>query len=267
MSAVQPHIAQIDAAIVRGEWWRSVFDELSEVGAARVEALSVTEAKGLARVVLDFCRLARAVRLAIVAAMRLDDILNGLAGLRSLGAEAIADVRARARAMAEDAAAAREKARAKREARLAEMGQQVFDSAANETSNGEADDPGNEEREKPALAERDPVVEALDRRLTVDPAGVDFDDLQLRETVLRICADLNITPDWSRWEAGDWKAVEAPPPKPIQTPPAPIAAPRVRPPPLVHGLPDLTPRPTDTAIGLALETSPIAPQRFWPKVE
>jgi hypothetical protein len=259
MSAAQPHIAEIDAVIARGEWWRNVFDELSEVGTARVEALSATPGKGWARVVIDVCRLARAVRLAIVAAMRLDDILKGLAGLRNLGADALAEARARARAKAEEVAAARDKARARREARLTEMREQALKSVASERPDGEG--------EKPALAERDPVVEALNRRLTVDPAGVDFDDLQLRETVMRICADLNIAPDWSRWEAGEWNAIEAPPPKPVQTPPTPTIAPKVRPPPLVHGLPDLRARPTDTAIGLALQTGSVAPPGFRPKLE
>ena len=252
MSAAQPHIAEIDAAVARGEWWRRVFDELSEVGMTRVEALSVARGNGLGRVAVEFCRLARAVRLAVVAAMRLDDILRGLTALRRLGADAIADARASAGARAEAAAAARERAKARREARLADIGGRVFDSVANETPNRDEDAP-----EKSGSAERDPLVEALNRRLTVDPASVDFDDLQLRETVLRICADLNITPDWSRWEAGDWNAV-APPPAPspppsIRTTSISSAAPKLRPPPLVHGLPGLT--------------SQSAPSGFRPRLE
>ncbi len=48
------------------------------------------------------------------------------------------------------------------------------------------------------------MVEALDRRLDVDPAGVDVDAVPPRWTVERICADLGLSPDWSRREAGDW---------------------------------------------------------------
>jgi hypothetical protein len=243
MSAVQPHIAEIDAAIVRGEWWRRVFRELSEVAMARAEALSVAEPKGLAWVAVEFCRFARAVRLAVVATMRLGNILRGLEALRHMGAQAIADARASAKAMAEAAATARENLRARREARLAEIRERVGAPEAGETLSHAEGDHDKIDPNKPARRERDPLVEALDRRLTVDPAGVDFDDLQLRETVLRICADLNISPDWSRWDAGDWSGIAPASPSValVQTAPAPTSAgPKFDPPPLIGGLPGLT---------------------------
>lgn len=243
MTPAQFQTAKIDTAIARGEWWQRVFGELSEVAMARAEALSVAEPKGLAWVAKEFCRFARAVRLSIVAVMRLADILRGLELLRHLGAQAIADARARAKAMAEAAIAARENARARREARQAEIRERAGAPEAGETLSHAESGHVKTDADKPGPRERDPLVEALDRRLTVDPAGVDFDDLQLRETVLRICADLNITPDWSRWQAGDWKGVEPAPPSegPVQTAPAPTrAGPTLDPPPLIRGLPGLT---------------------------
>ena len=102
-------------------------------------------------------------------------------------------------------------------------------------------------RAKPEPRDRDPLVEALDKRLAaVDPAIVDFDDLGLRETVLRICADLGVEPDWSRWEAGDWKTPDTPP---NTAPQVQVSPPRaVTPPPgvllpfILPGLPRPAPR-------------------------
>ena len=82
------------------------------------------------------------------------------------------------------------------------------------------------ERESLPLQDRGRLIEALDRRLAVDAALVDLDDLPLRKTVMRICVERGVTPDWNRWEAGDWttsdglaplalKPASPPPPKPI----------------------------------------------------
>jgi hypothetical protein len=54
----------------------------------------------------------------------------------------------------------------------------------------------------------DGVLEALEERLDQDEAYWDLDDMPLREAVERLCADLELTPDWSRWEGEGW------PPKP-----------------------------------------------------
>ena len=242
MSARRFEIAEIDAAIARGEWWSRLFDELADLGMERVEALPGKGEGPLHRVVQTAERLFRAVRMAVVAAMGLDRILAGLADLRARSAADIAAARVRARAKADEDTAARERAEkraeeravARREAGEAENRERVNDSA---------------ERPKSAPRDRDPLVEALDKRLAaVDPAIVDFDDLQLRETVLRICADLGVTPDWSRWEAGHWATPDTTPktaPQ-VQAPP-----PRSLPPP-VQGLPGLLARIPDTALARAL---------------
>ena len=251
-----PEHAAIDADIAKGEWWARLFDELSERGTRRAEALKVDNPKHLRRVIGQFDRIARAVRLAVVAVLRLEAFLRGLARLRGLSSGDLSAARARARAKAEaDAAArrtARDQAKRRRETRTAEVRERLMAII---------------EREKPAWRERDPLVQALDKRLAMDPALLHIDDLPLREAVMRICADLGITPDWSRWEAGDWmtndppvgaaraRTVPAPPPprKPIPAPWKPAPPPNVLPPPVFRGLPGLTARRTDTAIPLALQ--------------
>ncbi len=57
---------------------------------------------------------------------------------------------------------------------------------------------------------------------------------------MRISADLGITPDWVRWEAGDWAAPDAPT-HPVA--PALREGPR---PPVLPGLPGSAPRPAVT---------------------
>ena len=203
MSTADLQFAAIDTAIAKGEWWINLFEALSEAGMKQVDALKVTKGTGLVAVARAYCRLAQTVRLAIVAAMRLDHIRGGLADLRRLAPEAIAAAIARARTRAEEAAAARAKARdnarVRREALKSRGSEDPAESSHPGASEREALDPKDA-----TLRDRDSAVEALDRRLTVDPAGVDFDALPLRKTVERICAALGVTPDWSRWEAGDW---------------------------------------------------------------
>jgi hypothetical protein len=51
-------------------------------------------------------------------------------------------------------------------------------------------------------------MEALEERLEEDEAYWDLDRMPLREAVERLCADLELTPDWSQWDGEGW------PPKP-----------------------------------------------------
>jgi hypothetical protein len=48
------------------------------------------------------------------------------------------------------------------------------------------------------------VLEALEERLNDDEAYWDLDDMPIREAVERLCADLELAPDWSRWEGEGW---------------------------------------------------------------
>ena len=120
------------------------------------------------------------------------------------------------------------------------------------------------ERETPAGWERDPLIEALDRRLAVDPALVDLDDLPLREAVMRICADLGITPDWSHWAAGDWMVSDPPADgAPRQAVPAPPRKGLAR--SVIQGLSAPIVQPPETAISLALQAGPFAPPWLPPR--
>ena len=167
----------------------------------RAEAVAADKGRPLARIADDFTRIARAIRLAIVAAMRLRGYLRSLASLRQLSPADLAAARTRARAAAEQEAAARQAAADRALAR-----REASEAGSAEASERLTDD---EETETPDRAERDPLVAALAKRLDVDPLVVDLDDLPLRETVMRICADLGVTPDWARWEAGAWEPEDA----------------------------------------------------------
>ena len=48
------------------------------------------------------------------------------------------------------------------------------------------------------------VLEALEQRLEEDEAYQDLDQAPVREIVERLCADLELNPDWSQWEGEGW---------------------------------------------------------------
>jgi hypothetical protein len=55
------------------------------------------------------------------------------------------------------------------------------------------------------------VYHALHERLDEDPAYEDLSEHPLRETVERLCKDLMLSPDWSRWDGEGWIKDEAAP--------------------------------------------------------
>jgi hypothetical protein len=61
------------------------------------------------------------------------------------------------------------------------------------------------DRETPDPKDNDALVDALDERLLCDEAYFDIQDLPLRDIVERLCADLQLNPDWSRWTGEGWK--------------------------------------------------------------
>jgi hypothetical protein len=227
MSAAAPDLSDIDAAIAKGEWWLRLLEELAESGVALAGELAPDVKAGR----IDGCdaadlyvRISAAVRQAIALSMRLEQALRGLRALRACTAQEIADARARARAQAEADIAAREKARAAAKARREARKEQVRELVM-EVIDREATD----------RADHENLSLALEQRLSFDPAYTDIDSLPLRETVERICADLMITPDWSRWQAGGWKprdpafgpdrrGGEAAVPRPREAPPTALAA-------------------------------------------
>ena len=63
----------------------------------------------------------------------------------------------------------------------------------------------------------DGIFGALDERLDEDEAYEDFAERPLRETVERLCHDLALNPDWSRWDGEGW-IKEGPPVRPLSSP-------------------------------------------------
>jgi hypothetical protein len=61
------------------------------------------------------------------------------------------------------------------------------------------------DRETPDPKDNDALVDALDERLLCDEAYFHIADLPLRDIVERLCADLQLNPDWSRWTGEGWK--------------------------------------------------------------
>jgi hypothetical protein len=243
MSDVAPELADIDAALAKGEWWLRILDELAEGGVALARQLAGDVKAGCRRAedaADDYVRVAAAVREAVAMSVRLEQALRGLRSLRACprdqiraamataaaettAAEATAESAARANARAKAGAQAKER-RETRKAKVRELVTEAIDHDA-------ADE---EDHENLCLA--------LEERLSFDPAYTDIDSLPLRETVESICADLDITPDWSRWEAEDWNRPKPrfdgpwPPPRPgdphelvVAETPAPIRPPALVP--------------------------------------
>ncbi len=226
MTAAAPDLSDIDAAIAKGEWWLRLLEELAESGVelARGLAADVTAGRMKATAAADlYVRISAAVRQAVALSFRLEQALRGLTALRACTTQEIAAAKARAEAQADAETVARETARAQAKARREARKEQVRELVM-EVIDREAAD--REDHENLSLA--------LDQRLSFDPAYTDIDSLPLRETVERICADLMIAPEWSRWEAGRWKprneafqpawrGRDGPVPRPHDLPPAAIA--------------------------------------------
>ena len=198
MSDASTDLAAVDANLVKGEWWLCVLGELIQIGFAMTHGLMRGANAGGASlgdrcvsIVKDFCRFAGAVHRAIALSRRLERALGGLRALRACTAEEIAAARAKAEIEAEKLAARRDRAREAAEARRA----------------ARDEDARKDDGAKKDIAER--VTAAVERgavivSVSVEPAYVDIDTLELRGLVERICADLRITPPWDRWQAEAW---------------------------------------------------------------
>jgi hypothetical protein len=129
---------------------------------------------------IPFARISRAIRLTLALEARTDESLLALrAGITAeREARRVANCN---RASAE--AASRSHARREAVERL------VIEAAEREIDDEEA---------------LNDVLEALEERLADDEAYEDLDRAPLRETVERLCADLQLTPDWSQWEGEGW---------------------------------------------------------------
>jgi hypothetical protein len=60
------------------------------------------------------------------------------------------------------------------------------------------------DRETPDPEESDALLDALEERLLCDEAYDVIEGLPLRDIVERLCADLELNPDWSRWTGDGW---------------------------------------------------------------
>ena len=127
-----------------------------------------------------FARISRAVRLTLALEAKTDEALRALRAGLPVEAEARREEAAR---RAESDAETRKEDLTRKVHRL------VVD-----VIDREAADPGDAEY----------VEDALDERLEDDEAYAHLVGLPLRETVQRLCDDLLLTPDWSRWTGDDW---------------------------------------------------------------
>jgi hypothetical protein len=199
-----------DPAILRAEWRLRMIEELAEIGmdlarglhrralaaadpaepaAADTPETPKTSSARRAAIPGDdpaeaFARLSRAVRLSLALHARTDEALRALRAGVAVEREA-RRVEAGRRAAVE--AEARSKSHRDTVERL------VIEAAEREV---EDDD---------SLGD---VMDALEKRLEEDEAYWDLDQMPLREAVERLCADLELNPDWSQWGDAGW------PPKP-----------------------------------------------------
>jgi len=135
----------------------------------------------------DFGKLSRAVRLTLEQYGRASEAMRAYRlGLPALQAER-AERRAKAQRDSDVAAQAAETSR--REARVKTLRDIVFEAAEYEI----------QDRESLGDIER-----ALDERLEADTAYIGLPDLPFEETVRRLCDDLHLSPDWSRWTGAGW---------------------------------------------------------------
>ena len=186
-----------DPAIARAERRLRLLEELAEIGmdlardlrreapaAAEPEEAAAAQTPARGDPAAAFARLSRAIRLTLALEARTDE------QLKALRAGVAAECEAR-RVQARDRAAAEAEARGKAHRDAVER--LVLEAA---------------EREVEDDASLGVVLEALEERLEEDDAYWDLDQMPLREAVERLCADLELTPDWSLWDGEGW------PPKP-----------------------------------------------------
>jgi hypothetical protein len=168
-------LAEMAMTLARGVTKRAVAAEeaAATTPASARDAVSSTAAD-------DFAKLSRALRLTLDLTDRLEETLRRLrAGEASARVARRRDDEARA-SRARDArhAAARDKV-------AEQVAMVVFSESESERDS-------------------DDLLDALEERLTDDVAYIGLEDEPLREVVERLCADLGLEPDWSRWTDDGW---------------------------------------------------------------
>jgi hypothetical protein len=164
-----------DPAVVRAERRLERLQELAGIGMELARALKPDDAKEAS----VYAPLSRAIRLTLMLEAKFDEALRDLkAGVEAVRKEA------RAKAAAQDVEAREEKVR-----------DLVLTAAERECETSETF--------------RD-VELALEERLEQDEAYADHLARPLRQTIERLCKDLKLSPDWSRWDGEGWAREDLP---------------------------------------------------------
>lgn len=177
----------LDPSVARAERRLRLLEELSEIGMELARGLKpradvgdavAGEASGKDPAAI-FAPLSRAIRLTLALEARTDQALRDLkAGVECARREA------RAKAVEHDG-----------EAREAQVRALVLEVAERECENYDA---------------FEDLEEALEERLDLDEAYAGCRVRPLRQTVERLCQDLGLSPDWSRWAGEGWLEEETP---------------------------------------------------------
>jgi len=169
-------LADIAMEMARGVAEHSRAVKAAAAEAAKAEATPAAHDFGAD----DLAKLSRAVRLTLDLAGRLEETLARLrAGEVSVRAARRQEHEERAsRAQDRRATAARNKV-------SEQVAMVIFSESESETES------------------RD-LLDALTERLSDDVAYIDIEDEPLREVVERLCGDLGLKPDWSRWTDDGW---------------------------------------------------------------
>jgi hypothetical protein len=172
-----------EAQVRRAEHRLALLEELTEIGmrlARRLETQAATSDPAAGDAADTFNGLSRAIRLTAALAEKVDVNLTDL----KLG---VVKTREEERAKAEKRTRERiEKAREDRVERVREL---VLNVAESEHENYDV---------------IDKIYEALDVRLEEDEPIFGSPDQPLRAMVERLCKDLDLNPDWSRWKGDGW---------------------------------------------------------------
>ncbi|MGH7023945.1 MAG: hypothetical protein ACREEB_10190 [Caulobacteraceae bacterium] len=176
----------LEASVARAERRLRLLEELAEIGmelaralrpGAAVDAPADDKTHGKARDPADaFAPLSRAIRLTLALEARTDE------ALRDLKAGVVVK---------------REAERVQADKRLGEAAQ-AHEERVHELVMTVAD------AECGTVEEYENLYQALSERLDEDEAYVGYRERPLRETIERLCKDLTLTPDWSRWDGEGW---------------------------------------------------------------
>ena len=186
MSAPHPAPAApepaIDPDVARAERRLRVLATMGDKG---LDVTLAIEADGSPQSAETFAKVSRAVRLTVTLEAKLDAIY--LAWRAAVAAQAPPPFDQFMNDDGHPAETKHERVRAGRKGQVREL---VVDVADHEIP-----DPDEYER----------LTDALDERLLRDEAYSHLEDLPIREIVERLCADLKLKPDWSRWTGKGWK--------------------------------------------------------------